>query len=413
MSVNISEVQNAFNSKRSVEIIFNKISAGIERPLIDSERNYVASLVKAQGVSFFQAHSSIADCQSAIIDYVLKKLVVRGPPAPASKPEWEDNVPIEDQLRDEIKHEGVRQRQDVELGDYTVAAPAPPLAVRCADLLGAKSVPDLIDVINPRAAQKTYPPLLLDTRNRILVDRDPGVRNQISWNFYVGTRFEQGAVNGPFAPHNITGIECGTIYLPDITNTASTEYRMISMFIQEFSEQSSILSSSTRYHFLFNVDIISESSGSRRLKLTPIFADVAETRFVTELTGLSTFTVSFGNPAEPIVFDNDRDLSPQSVTSGTAPEEGTVFRTSVVHGMQNGELVYLEGFTTGNPIADYAVIQQANSQQGLTIQEADIDPYAFTVSTLDTSTCTGPITVSRIIFGSRRFYIPLKIKYRN
>ena len=395
-----SEVRDKFMSKDSVNYVLSQIEWNIGHNLNNNEVDLVYNFMNKQSSSseFFKQHNSIRACHNVMINY-FANLFIDGDGDGTNHEQ-----PIDEMMRDAIKTDNVRWDVDGKLQTKNKSSQL----VSCDSFFDLKTPRDFAKTINPFAVAKTYPVLMLDTRNRILNDSIQGQISQFSWTFYVGNNWSQGAVNGMIAPHNIIGIECGTIYLPNITYSVYTEYRQISMFIQEFSEQSSVINANSRFHFLFDVQIISDESGSQRLKLIPAFNDIAELRFTHPINTLSTFTVSFGNPVDNLLFTYDRDLTPGDVIQSPTSEDGTVFTTSFPHGFIGGELVYLESFTTGDVQTDYSIISIANQSIGHTV--LNVDEYTFTLN-IDTSTCTAPLSVSRIIFGSRRFFIPLKLRY--
>ncbi len=278
-------------------------------------------------------------------------------------------------------------------------------SVACNNFMGWTDGWSLMNALNPRSIEKTYPTLMLDTRNRNRADSDPSSRKNMQWEFYPGSRWSDGTVNGIGPIRDIVSIECGTIYFPNVDDQSFVEYRQISMLIHEFTEQASILSDKVRFHFLFNAEVIPDDAGTERLKLTPAFNGACETRFSKPITTLTSFTVSFGTPAERITFGHDYDPSPSTVTKGNP----TVFTTSIAHSMSNGDLVYLEEFTTGDTTADGTLIRLANRERGHIIQ--NVTSTTFEIAALDSSSATGTASVARIIFGSRRFFIPLKLTY--
>ncbi len=275
----------------------------------------------------------------------------------------------------------------------------------CTSFLGFTNGRSLMRALSRQSLEVGYPLLMLDTRNRIRSDADQNARNNIRWDFYEGVNVRQGTVSGIGFIKDIVSVECGTIYLPNIEDNAFTEFRQISMFIHEFSAQAGIINDKVRFHFLFNAENIATDTGTERLKLIPAFEGAAETKFARPITGLSSLTVSFGSPAERITFGHDHDPAPTSVSTANP----AVFTTSFNHGLSNGDLVYLEGFTTGDVNADSALITLANQEKGHIIQNKTAN--TFEIAALDSSGATGTVTVTRIIFGSQRFFIPLKLTY--
>ncbi len=271
-------------------------------------------------------------------------------------------------------------------------------------LFGLSDIIDVVNIVNPSALVSTFPVLTLDTRNRILSDISPASRTKLSWNFYNNSRFSQGAVNGIGDLRDVVSIEPAVIYLPNVSDQSFIEYRQISMYIHEFSEQASILTDKVRYHFLFNAETVTNDSGTARLKLSPAF-DNATMVFNKPLATIDTLTISFGCPAEKITFGYDRDPGvPTSITNANP----AVVTTSVSHGLNNGDLIYLENVVSTSS-ADSAILAIANQEKGHIIQ--NVTATTFEIAGLDSSAAAGTLSCTGCIFGSQRFFIPLKFKY--
>ncbi len=246
--------------------------------------------------------------------------------------------------------------------------------------------------------------LTLDTRNRNLSFNQAQAANRdvVSWNYFIGTRFDQGTALSARTISNIIGIKCSSLFIPNFSPEQTNEFRQITMFIQEFADQSAIITSKTRAHFTFDVEYV-----GTRLKLTSPQGTENEIRFDQPVVTLSTLTLSFGSPFDKIILGWDRSTS-VTVTNSIGAGQPTGFTTTNIHGLTNGDLVYLEGFSTGAPVTDNAVITLANHDAGHII--SNTSTYYFEISGLDTSGVTGSSTVTTVIYGSRRFMIPLTFR---
>lgn len=244
--------------------------------------------------------------------------------------------------------------------------------------------------------------LTLDTKNRLLSESDPSTRNSINWVYSSSntSNWIQGSAISIYQITQIFSIDCGIMYLPMIENTTIDEFKQISMFISEFSSYGTYTTSNVRYHFLFSVEKVT-TPGSGRLKLIPVH-DITEMLFEPAITQLSTLSISFATPFEKIIFGRDRDTA--TVTIGAT----TTITTDNPHGLNNGDLIALVGFTTSNTATDNNTIVLANSVAGFTI--SNMTPMTFTIASLDTSTVTLPVSVTTVIYLSKRFIIPLRFK---
>lgn len=420
-TMNFDAVRDAFTSRRSKMETIERFQNLIGRDATREDIAKIVSVMSSKNHMFFASHQTIEECQMAVAADMARNIKNQQSKNRNHELNFEeefseddlersdDDEPIQDRLRSEIystsETNASRTRRDLDWNSEKYNKPIDynslPM-LDCRSFMGWQNGWDLVNAINPHALVRTFPILTLDTRNRILAGPNQTNRTTMQWNFYNGTRFAQGNVNGLGTIRDIVGIECGTFYFPNTADVSYTEFRQISMFIHEFGEQSSILTDKTRYHFLFNAESITGDSGTERLKLTPAF-DTAETRFDRPITTLNTLTISFGCPAERITFGPDRDFS----TTVSVANPG-VFTTSTAHGLSNGDLVYFEGFTTDNPDTDATAIAFVNRDKGHIIQNAS--GSAFEVADIDTSGLTNP-TVNTVIYGSRRFFIPLKFRY--
>lgn len=195
------------------------------------------------------------------------------------------------------------------------------------------------------------------------------------------------------------------IVFPNFLPEQFNEFHQVSMFIHEISDQAGIISSKLRHHFLFNVEYL--TGNNNRVKLVNAYPDVSEVRFNNPIVSLNTITISFGAPFDRITIGWDRSVS-VVVAKSIGAGQPTGFTLGNVHGMANGDLVYIEGFTTGSPTVDNSVITLANRDQGHVI--SNVSTYYFEIAGLDSSTTTGTPTVNTVVYGSRRFLIPLKFK---
>ena len=416
-------IKSVFTSRESKLKALKLLMAKLGRQPSPAEGAGLMSIMTRADMRFFREHDDIESARRALVDVIGTDIMARI--AQANTEEAEFN-PSDDELRDHMMAEinmttensDVKtKKQQYDLIDTSAQpqpqiSPAPTPSSRgrgnenagvVSGLLGWTNVFDMLYAINPLSLARSSPILTLDTRNRNLVDPDPSNRSKMVWNFTQGLSITQGSVNGIGVIRDIISIDCANIYLPLYNSSLYTEYRQISMYIEELSNQASILSARTRYHFLFDATIVPDDTGSTRLKLVPAFDD-SEVIFDKPVTSLNTLTVSFASPAETISFGYDRDTNPTSVSVANP----AVFTTSHTHNLTAGDLVYLEGFTTSNVSGNNTLITLANRESGHVI--SNVTTNTFEISALDTSTVTSP-SVRAIIYGSRRFFIPLKIKY--
>lgn len=270
--------------------------------------------------------------------------------------------------------------------------------------LGKKDTNAIQAMFNPQAAyQKNY--ITLDTRHR---DSSYDGLQSFRWTFLQGSAVNAaGVVNSLGNVQNLVKMMCTNIRIPlsqtnDIVFTNG--YKRVSMIISELNSQSNIAQEGWRYHFMFAATL-----DGNFIDLHALPNEHSYFEFAKPITQLDTFTITFGNPFEPIQFDNDRMnmqigyVNPATLTGATA------------HNLVTGDLVYISSFTTGNTNIDQSNIQLVNRTNGFNILVVD----SFTVelyyegNPLDLTTLSSPIIPLSVpvYFGSKRTIIPIEFTY--
>jgi hypothetical protein len=274
-------------------------------------------------------------------------------------------------------------------------------------LMGISSADEAVRILNPKSQYRRNH-MLLDSRYRIFLEQSCVNIAKYQWNYVQNDmNTQQGSVNIIGNVRDIIGLRILPFRIPYST-TADNAYARISVFIEELSAQSYIAHEGRKFHFMMNATIDSDF----------IILDVANYAdsyfwFERPITALSTLTISFGNPIEPIVFERDRDFCGFDYFS-IAPL--TQITTEQPHNLQNGDRVYFTNFKTAsiNPILYSAVIldqnitTQINSVNGHLI--TIINSTQFSIS-VDTSQIQSPIANLRnkVYYGSKRFFLPFEM----
>ncbi len=264
--------------------------------------------------------------------------------------------------------------------------------------LGKTDDTSLQQMLNPQAAwRKNY--IVLDTRYK----KDDGNTFNLSWDFLANSSNNvSGGVNSIGDVQQVVSVSCPPLRIPYTETIFQNSYRRITMLITEFSGQSFIGQEGRKYHFIFSAKL----GDGNMIDLEPLMGDgMATFEFAKPITQLDTLTVSFGNPLEPIIFDQDSMLMEIQYNN-------PISLTSVMeHKLQTGDQIYLSGFTTGDLLVDAAIIAKLNSQTGHNV--VVIDDYTVQINDIDMTAVTAPISPLSIpvYFGSKRIFIPLEIKY--
>lgn len=251
--------------------------------------------------------------------------------------------------------------------------------VEVTSLLGSKTIEDLQKIINP-ASVKRYTYLILDTRYRVL--ESDGI-SSFKWNFINNEIINQGTVNAIGNIKDIIAIRIFPIRLPYI-KTADTDYKRISMFIDEFSAQSFIAQENRRFHFMFNTKI-----DDRWIELKPENNNDGYFRFRNPIARIDSFTISFAAPLNVINFDQDRSSS--EITSyGTT----TQFQTTSDHNLETGDIVYITNFSTSNVNTDTNIVSGINNVDGNVVTFINSTTFSIDVDSSSIVSANGPGTVA-------------------
>ena len=395
MQVSKDKIREVFLRQESILYILNGAQSEMKTTFNEkTKKRIIANIREIATEDFFNCYSSINECQLAVIDAIVDDMSTQ-------ETNESDKLTYENYVLDLVKKGFDEPREVI----YT----SKPKEEEQQSSEIVTAIRELMNINNKPFDYNPfrYATLALDTKNRNLSDSNPGSRRTLSWVYSSNNaQWVQGSATSTIIIKNAIGMECGILYLPIFDNSLIGEYKQISMFINEFSSQSTYITSKTRYHFLFNAEIVPNNGGGR-LRLSPVYGDVSEIRFDPPIPSISNLTISFSSPADPLSFGFDRDTSP-TVQKGISTGDPTTILTSHDHNLTNGDLVYLEGFTTADAAADAAVITAANSVNGYII--SNVTSNSFDINALDTSSITAAITLARVIYGSKRFFIPLKFK---
>ena len=267
--------------------------------------------------------------------------------------------------------------------------------------LGKTDDSSFLQLVNPQAVlRKNY--IILDSfyRDTSVDTPGSGITN-FQWNFLANSNQNRpGAINSLGNVQQLVSMTCPNIRIPYQNNALVNSYKRITMTVNEFSGQSYIGQEGRKFHFMFSTEL-----DTNMLECSTLFSSGKSTfEFAKPITQIDTITISFACPLEPLVFDMDRSLMAVSYQAQAR------LTSTVPHKLQTGDQVYLRDFTTGNPIADTAIIQAANRIQGYNVFV--IDALTVDLPDLDLSSVTPivPYTV-QVLFGSKRVFVPLELKY--
>lgn len=278
------------------------------------------------------------------------------------------------------------------------------------NLFGIKSSSDAARILNPKSMYKKNH-IILDSKYRIT---DGNIENRIktfAWYYIQNSQnTSDGSVNIIGNVRDIIGFRIYPFRIP-YTNNADNQYAKISLSIEEVNSQSFIAHEGRRFHFMLDASIDTN--------FINLDANVYNGFFWFEkpITTLDKISISFGNPLESIIFDNDRDFC--SFDYFLLPAL-TKIKTHLIHKLKNGDRVYFTNFTTGpidpllvdQNIINNNIINNINNINGFLITVINL--FEFSID-YNSSLIQNPILNLKcnVYYGSKRIFIPFEIIYIN
>ena len=197
---------------------------------------------------------------------------------------------------------------------------------------------------------------------------------------------------------NITEFEVGDFIIPYTSSTNA--FREITLIFLDIPNNS-VEANENSFHFKFSYEPC--TFNPNLVKLTPY---QKRFRFNPPIKTLDALRIQFADPYVPIEFEKDR-LVPSSIDYGN-----NAFHFSEPHGLDTGDVVIIEGFTTSTPNKDVDIIKKINDTRGLVITR--ITDISFSV-TVGLNTITSPLVSNKplVFFQSKRIQFPIRIRYIN
>jgi hypothetical protein len=181
---------------------------------------------------------------------------------------------------------------------------------------------------------------------------------------------------------------------------ADNYYQKITLSILELSAISIDAYEDSQFHFIFNAKI-----NGNLIDLTPINKTF---RFFKPITRINEFTLRFGSPLNPLIFDKDR-LYTSNINYLSNPG---IISFAESHNLITGDLVYVENFITSTPAKDLNIIEEINNSQGHICTRLNNTSISINVdfTQIDLASQIPNLTLL-VYFGSKRLLLPLKFRY--
>lgn len=239
--------------------------------------------------------------------------------------------------------------------------------------------------------------ILIDSRYQNLANTD---RSRIPFTIVNKTKTKvpgSGIITSIGLIQDILEIEIFPFSIPYIS-TADNYYKKITMSILELSSISIDAYEDSQFHFMFKAE-----KNKNLIDLTPINSIF---RFYKPIAKLTDFTLRFGSPLNPIVFDKDRlYISFVDYTSNPG-----ILTFSEDHNLLSGDIIYITNFTSNDPAKDLNIINEINNKDGHLCTRTNNVSISINV---DLQLVTSPNTSLpiEVYFGSKRILMPMRIRY--
>ena len=197
---------------------------------------------------------------------------------------------------------------------------------------------------------------------------------------------------------NIIGFQIPSFTIPMIDVSASAG--LVYLCINEIQTDGFESFSDIFCHFCFKYTEFTPNS----YMLTPEFDGKID--FINPLN-INTLTFRFSDGFNYI------PLPSESIQSTSINYTNSYISFGEQHNLLSGDIIYITGFTTLNPISDYTIITKINSLSGIQVNK--IDAYTIQLSGIDLSAILHPnhSNLPIIYCNNRIIQFPLIIKYIN
>jgi len=239
--------------------------------------------------------------------------------------------------------------------------------------------------------------ILIDSRYQNLANTD---RTRIPFTIVNNTKTKipgSGIITSIGLIQDILEIEIFPFSIPYIS-AADNYYKKITMSILELSSISIDAYEDSQFHFMFTAE-----KNKNLIDLVPINTIF---RFYKPIAKLTDFTLRFGSPLTPIVFDKDR-LYTRFIDYTSNPG---ILSFNEDHNLLSGDIIYITNFTSNDPAKDLNIINEINSKNGHLCTRTNNTDISINV---DFNLVLSPNTSLSIevYFGSKRILMPMRIRY--
>lgn len=238
--------------------------------------------------------------------------------------------------------------------------------------------------------------ILLDSRYQNLSNND---FTKIQFTIMNNSKIKvpgSGIITSIAPMRDIIEIEIFPFSIPYSSN-ADNYYQKITLSILELASVSVDSYENCQFHFMFKA-----VKNKNLIDLTPINSIF---RFFKPITKLADFTLRFGTPLHPIMFDKDRLYATVDYTTNPC-----VLKFNEDHNLISGDLIYINDFTTLDPAKDFNIINTFNDSNGYLCTRISNDEISINIDATQVLFPDSNLSID-IYFGSKRILLPLRIRY--
>jgi hypothetical protein len=169
--------------------------------------------------------------------------------------------------------------------------------------------------------------------------------------------YQKGVINLNYGLRDIVSMKIQKISF-GIRNPATSPIlarKRVAVDIEEFNAQACISPEGTRFHFMMDSQGTMAKVHNDGTSLSPYNFNRGVFHFRRPIGKIDAITLSMYTPLQPLALDSDYTYG--TVVQGSNP--ATIIFTTT-HDLYAGPIT-ISGFTTGNPVADAAIIAQVNT----------------------------------------------------
>ena len=400
-SDNVIKLKNTIYSKSNLQSLINKLETLNKKKLIKNEIYHFINFIKE--FNYDKLYKNFNTDLNAINENFIKLYM-------SEIGRIKSDFDIHEFLKQELNgNASIKNTVDYNFGNLkpTIVKPNKPIETVTVSTSNVdhKNLPNLIDkkdqiefakILNYQSLWRDSN-ILIDSRYQSIANQD---RSRIVFSIVSNTKAKtpgSGVITSISNMRDIVEIEIFPFSIPYMA-AADNYYKKITLSILELASISIDTYEDSQFHFMFNTTI-----NGNLIDLYPINKVF---RFFKPIARINEFTLRFGSPLTPIIFDKDR-LYTSNINYATNPGVITFLDA---HNLITGDLIYIQEFTTSTPAIDLNLIEEINSSQGHICTRISNTSISINVDFTQIVNPIGSLSVL-VYLGSKRVIVPIKFRY--